>query len=272
MAAGAKLVDFAGWEMPVQYEGVRQEHVAVRTGCGVFDVSHMGEIQTSGPGALDLLQRLLSNDVAKIEVGGAQYSVLCRDDGGVLDDLFTYRLADDRYLTVTNASNHERDLGWFLRACRGVRRRDHRLDRATGRCSPSRARMPARSPRRRLERSCRRGCAPPGSTSPRRTLSCAAPATRARTASRSWCRPESATELWDALVSGGRDARRAGRARHAAPRGVLSPLRQRPVARTRPDRRRARLVLQGGDGLHRLRGRRQGPCRGDGAEAGPVRR
>src|SRR5439155_14897674 len=97
-----RLVDFAGWEMPVQYEGVRAEHVAVRTGCGVFDVSHMGEIETSGPGARDLLQRLLSNDVAKVEVGGAQYSVLCRDDGGILDDLFTYRLDDDRYLTVTN--------------------------------------------------------------------------------------------------------------------------------------------------------------------------
>jgi aminomethyltransferase len=115
VAAGAKLVDFAGWEMPVQYEGVRQEHIAVRTGCGVFDVSHMGEIETSGPGALDLLQRLLSNDVSELEVGGAQYSVLCRDDGGVLDDLFTYRLADDRFLTVTNAANHEADLGWFLR-------------------------------------------------------------------------------------------------------------------------------------------------------------
>jgi aminomethyltransferase len=113
VAAGAKLVDFAGWEMPVSYVGVRQEHLAVRSGCGVFDVSHMGEIETSGPGALDLLQRLLSNDVARIEVGGAQYSVLCREDGGVLDDLFTYRLADDRYLTVTNASNHERDLAWF---------------------------------------------------------------------------------------------------------------------------------------------------------------
>ncbi len=91
--AGAKLVGFAGWEMPVSYAGVRAEHVAVRTGCGVFDVSHMGEIETSGPGALALLQRLLSNDVDKLEVGGAQYSVLCRDDGGVLDDLFTYRLA-----------------------------------------------------------------------------------------------------------------------------------------------------------------------------------
>jgi aminomethyltransferase len=112
-AAGAKLVGFAGWEMPVTYEGVRPEHLAVRSSCGVFDVSHMGEIETSGPGALDLLQRLLSNDVAKLEVGGAQYSLLCTEDGGVLDDLFTYRLGEDRYLTVTNASNHERDLAWF---------------------------------------------------------------------------------------------------------------------------------------------------------------
>jgi aminomethyltransferase len=112
-AAGAKLVPFAGWEMPVQYEGVRSEHIAVRTGCGVFDVSHMGEIEASGPQAEALLQRLLSNDVSKLEVGGAQYSVLCRPDGGILDDLFTYRLAEDRYLTVTNAANHERDLQWF---------------------------------------------------------------------------------------------------------------------------------------------------------------
>jgi aminomethyltransferase len=113
LAAGAKLVDFAGWEMPVQYEGILEEHMAVRQACGIFDVSHMGEIETSGPGSLELLQRLLSNDVSKLPVGGAQYSVLCREDGGVLDDLFTYRLGVDRYLTVTNASNHERDLAWF---------------------------------------------------------------------------------------------------------------------------------------------------------------
>jgi aminomethyltransferase len=126
VAAGAKIVEFAGWEMPVQYEGVREEHMAVRQGCGIFDVSHMGEIETSGPGSLELLQLLLSNDVAAIPVGagsvgaragggggGAQYSVLCREDGGVLDDLFTYRLDLDRYLTVTNASNHARDLEWF---------------------------------------------------------------------------------------------------------------------------------------------------------------
>ena len=111
--SGARLVPFAGWEMPVQYEGVGPEHLAVRSGCGVFDVSHMGEVETAGPGAADLLQSILSNDVSKIDVGGAQYSVLCRDDGGVLDDLFTYRLEDDRFLTVTNASNHERDFEWF---------------------------------------------------------------------------------------------------------------------------------------------------------------
>jgi aminomethyltransferase len=115
VAAGAKLVEFASWEMPVQYDGVRQEHMAVRQACGIFDVSHMGEIETSGPGALALLQRLLSNDVAKIAPDGAQYSVLCREDGGVLDDLFTYRLDAERYLTITNASNHERDLAWFVR-------------------------------------------------------------------------------------------------------------------------------------------------------------
>jgi aminomethyltransferase len=119
LAAGAKLVPFAGFEMPVQYEGVRMEHLAVRSACGVFDVSHMGEVETSGPEAEALLQRLLSNDVSKLAVGGAQYSVLCREDGGILDDLFSYRLADDRYLTVTNAANHERDFAWFEEHAQG---------------------------------------------------------------------------------------------------------------------------------------------------------
>src|ERR1700742_4610786 len=99
--------------MPVQYEGIRQEHVAVRTTAGVFDVSHMGEIETSGPEAQAFLQHVLSNDVSRIAERGAQYSVLCREDGGVLDDLFTYRLDDGRFLTVTNASNHDKDLAWF---------------------------------------------------------------------------------------------------------------------------------------------------------------
>jgi aminomethyltransferase len=118
-ALGAKLVPFAGFEMPVQYQGIRQEHIAVRSHAGLFDVSHMGEIETSGPEAEAFLQHLLSNDVSKIAEGGAQYSVLCRDDGGVLDDLFTYRLEDGRFLTVTNAANHWRDYEWFGRHADG---------------------------------------------------------------------------------------------------------------------------------------------------------
>ena len=98
--------------MPVQYEGIRQEHVAVRARAGMFDVSHMGQIETSGPDADRFLQRVVSNDIGRLGDGGAQYSVLCQEDGGVLDNLFTYRLGD-RFLTVTNASNHERDFGWF---------------------------------------------------------------------------------------------------------------------------------------------------------------
>jgi len=123
VAAGARLVDFAGWEMPLQYEdaGIRAEHMAVREGCGVFDVSHMGQIETTGADSLVLLQRLLSGDVAAIapgedpaeHAGGAQYGVLCREDGGMLDDLITYRLGAERYLTVTNAANHTEDFAWF---------------------------------------------------------------------------------------------------------------------------------------------------------------
>jgi aminomethyltransferase len=119
VAAGGKIVDFAGWEMPVQYAGIREEHLAVRSSVGIFDVSHMGEIETFGPGARDFLQHILSNDVDALAVGGAQYSVLCREDGGVLDDLFTYRTDEDRYLTVTNASNHGKDLAWFRRQATG---------------------------------------------------------------------------------------------------------------------------------------------------------
>ncbi len=112
---GAKLAPFAGWEMPVTYEGVREEHSAVRTHAGMFDVSHMGQVEAEGPGALAFLQRVLSNDVAAIDLGGAQYSCLCAEDGGVLDDLFAYRLGGDRYLLVTNAANHGSDLAWLGR-------------------------------------------------------------------------------------------------------------------------------------------------------------
>jgi aminomethyltransferase len=99
--------------MPIQYKGIREEHLAVRRRVGIFDVSHMGQIETRGPQALAFLQHVVSNDVRRLPEGGAQYSVICNDGGGVLDDVFNYRLADCHFLTVTNAANHERDLGWF---------------------------------------------------------------------------------------------------------------------------------------------------------------
>jgi aminomethyltransferase len=101
--------------MPVQYEGIRAEHLAVRRDVGVFDVSHMGQIETCGRQADALLQRLLTNDVRRVPEGGAQYALICNQQGGVLDDLFTYRLADEHFLTVTNAANHGKDLAWFAR-------------------------------------------------------------------------------------------------------------------------------------------------------------
>ena len=115
---GAKVVDFAGWEMPVSYEGIREEHSAVRTHVGMFDVSHMGQVEVEGPGALGFLQRVLSNDVARVHIGGAQYSCLCDEDGGAIDDLFAYRLGGDRFLIVTNAANHDTDLEWLGRRSR----------------------------------------------------------------------------------------------------------------------------------------------------------
>ncbi|HRV60896.1 MAG: glycine cleavage system aminomethyltransferase GcvT [Solirubrobacterales bacterium] len=108
--AGAKMVPFAGWDMPVEYDGIREEHIAVRTHAGIFDVSHMGQIEVEGPGSLTFLQRAVTNDVSKIEVGGAQYSLLLNDEAGAIDDLFVYRLGHDRYLVITNAGNHMADL------------------------------------------------------------------------------------------------------------------------------------------------------------------
>ena len=183
---GAKLVPFAGWEMPVTYEGIREEHSAVRTHAGMFDVSHMGEVEVEGPGALDFLQLVLSNDVAKLELGGAQYSCLCAEDGGVIDDLFAYRLGGDRYLLVTNAANHDADLAWLGRWSRGfdVAVRDV-ADRyamlAVRACGPCTAARCSPAPSRS---SCRRGCTCPirGSAAARHWS--AALATPARTASR----------------------------------------------------------------------------------------
>jgi aminomethyltransferase len=113
VALGARMVPFAGWEMPVQYQGVIQEHKAVRTDAGVFDVSHMGELEVDGPTARDLLQGLLSNDVDKLHPGDAQYTLLTNDEGGIIDDLILYRLDDHRFLIVANASNSDAVYRWL---------------------------------------------------------------------------------------------------------------------------------------------------------------
>jgi aminomethyltransferase len=113
VALGAKLVPFAGYEMPVQYAGVIEEHRAVRTDAGVFDVSHMGEFEVEGPRAHDLLQSALSNDVDRIAVGEAQYTLLTNEGGGIIDDLIVYRLDECRYLLVVNAANREIDFEWL---------------------------------------------------------------------------------------------------------------------------------------------------------------
>jgi aminomethyltransferase len=112
-ALGAKVIDFGGWAMPVQYKGILEEHKAVRTASGLFDVSHMGEVTFSGPRAAEAVQKLVTNDVGKLKDGGAMYSVMCRPSGGIVDDLIVYREAADRYLIVINAGNIAKDVAWF---------------------------------------------------------------------------------------------------------------------------------------------------------------
>ncbi len=112
-ALGAKMVDFAGFKMPVSYEGIGVEHETVRTGVGVFDVSHMGEFLLSGENALNLIQKISSNDASTITVGGAQYACMPNNDGGIVDDLIIYRIKNDQYLLVVNASNIEKDWNWI---------------------------------------------------------------------------------------------------------------------------------------------------------------
>ena len=110
---GAKLVPFAGYNMPVQYEGVNAEHETVRNGVGVFDVSHMGEFLIEGEHALDLIQKVTSNDASKLKIGDAQYSCMPNETGGIVDDLICYRVKDNTYLLVVNASNIEKDWNWI---------------------------------------------------------------------------------------------------------------------------------------------------------------
>lgn len=125
---GGKIIEFGGWSLPVQYTSILEEHHAVRSAAGVFDVSHLGRVVVSGGGALDFLQRVSTNDVARVEVGQAQYGLLLRPDGGVLDDIFVYRLPD-HYLVVVNAATTDKDLAWLRQHAAG--RRDLTLEDIT---------------------------------------------------------------------------------------------------------------------------------------------
>jgi aminomethyltransferase len=114
IALGAKMVPFAGYNMPVSYAGIIEEHLCVRNKAGMFDVSHMGEFILKGPGALDLIQRVISNDASTLIKGQAQYAYLPNNDGGIVDDLLVYHLDDDNYMLVVNASNIEKDWNWIV--------------------------------------------------------------------------------------------------------------------------------------------------------------
>ena len=118
VALGARMVEFGGWEMPVQYSGIIDEHSAVRGAAGLFDISHMGEVEVRGPDALACLQHLLTQDIAAIRPGQANYALLCRPDGGIVDDTFVYNLGD-HYLVVVNASNIEKDVAWMREQAAG---------------------------------------------------------------------------------------------------------------------------------------------------------
>jgi aminomethyltransferase len=125
---GAKLVEFAGFEMPVRYTGDVREHRCVREGAGLFDISHMGEFHVEGPGALEFLDRAVTNDLASAALGQAVYSPLCREDGGIVDDLLVYRF-DDHFMVVVNASNIAKDFEWLRRQCPAGVRLEDRSDR-----------------------------------------------------------------------------------------------------------------------------------------------
>jgi len=110
---GAKLIDFGGWEMPVQYTSITDEHLAVRNAAGIFDISHMGEVTVSGAGAADYLNSALTNDIRKLTPGQGQYTLMCNERGGVIDDLYAYQLSDGVYFLIINASRIGPDVAWL---------------------------------------------------------------------------------------------------------------------------------------------------------------
>jgi aminomethyltransferase len=121
---GARLIDFGGWEMPVQYTSIVDEHLAVRSAAGIFDISHMGEITVSGSAAADFLNRILTNDIRKLAIGQGQYTLMCNERGGVIDDLYAYRIAQEFFLLIVNASRIEGDAAWISQQLEKFPQRD----------------------------------------------------------------------------------------------------------------------------------------------------
>ena len=129
-AAGARMIEFGGWEMPVQYTGIVEEHRSVRTAAGLFDVSHMGEIEITGPGALESVQRLIPNDASRLAVGQGLYSPMCTPTGGIIDDLTVFRLGEQRFFFVVNASRTEQDFSWIAEHTRNAAATDRSAELA----------------------------------------------------------------------------------------------------------------------------------------------
>ena len=249
------MVPFAGWEMPVQYAGVIQEHQAVRTDAGVFDVSHMGELEVEGPTARDLLQARLSNDIDKLEPGQAQYSLITNESGGIIDDVIVYRLDGHRYLVVANASNREADFAWL---------REHELRGSDVRdVSDDYALLAVQGPRALERLGLAKGT--PFTFEAGELDGVEVMVNRTGYTGEEGvelaCMDEDAVSLWDAILDARCRALRARRARHAAARGLLPAARKRHRPGARRDLVGARLGVRARDRVHR----RRPPARDQGA-------
>ena len=206
--AGARMVPFGGWEMPVQYTGIIEEHRAVRQAVGLFDVSHMGEFEVAGPDAEVTLQRLTTNDVATLEVGQVQYSLLCYPHGGIVDDLTVYRLAPDRFMLTVNAANIDKDWAHVTGATPGTARVEWRnVSAQTGLIAVQGPRAEAL-----VGRLCGRDVAGIGYYRFERLTAAGAPATVSRTGYTGedgfevYLRAVDTPAVWAALLEAGREA------------------------------------------------------------------
>ena len=204
---GGRMVDFAGYSLPVQYEGVLREHTAVRTSAGLFDVSHMGEVAVEGPRAFAFVQNLVTNDMAGMTDGQVRYSPMCRDDGGTVDDLLVYRQAEDRYLLVVNAANRLKDVA-FMTANNPMAADIRDISDGIAQLAIQGPMAPAI-----MAKVVDESLAAPGHTIPLQAMCrwpasavwCPGPDIPVRMVSSSYCRAGDGPALWDALMTAGGD-------------------------------------------------------------------